>query len=132
MFDFHRTKHNGMLITSQTYTRSEKTCSSYVRYLNNGQETYGQVKTFVELSECACPGLCDCPRTFLAFITEFTSQFGFTTANPPFSIQYIKKVNASETVHCVPIKDILNVCFYVNLDGQEYLCDPLNTVEMYN
>lgn len=131
VFTFNRIKVKNMLVTSDSY-RKCNTCSKFVRYFHNGEEKYGLVKEFVKITNCECVKNCKCSGEFFAFLSHFSSEVGFKTFNPPASLKHMKKCQKTEDIHLVLISSIINVCFYIQSDTSDFLCDPINDMEMYN
>lgn len=133
---FYRLKKDGIMYFCHEYKRSSsgKKDSSFVAFNINNAPHVGRVLRYVKWKNCTplCPTKCkgNCPCSFFCIVREYSRQLWYPHDHPQIRFPHISKVKISNNVVAVPVESLICLLFYAKVDDDEYLSQPLNSVEV--
>lgn len=129
---FKKLMKNNLVYSSESYTRSKLTDSTYVKYTLLGMACFGRIKFFIRVANCRCKKICQCPNiNHYAVITRCTSEIAFPNfIIPRVRINSIHKIkNLPDDYKIIDIRLLQTVCFSIKNNEIMYLADPVNVLE---
>ncbi|KAK3916672.1 Halomucin [Frankliniella fusca] len=131
---FYRLKKEGVMFFSKEYQRfSTRKESSYVSFQDEDTFKLGRILRFVRWSECRdlCDVNCrDCPVKFLAIIKVFKRQYWFAHDMVDVRLSYMNQVYPTDQIVATEVKNISNLCFFMEVNTDMYIAMPINRLEI--
>ncbi|KAK0076221.1 hypothetical protein PV326_010942 [Microctonus aethiopoides] len=128
---FRRLMRSGRLYTSESYHRIKKTDSSYIKFFYNASMEFGVVNCFVKVSHCICETFCkdDCNVKYFAIVKKCDTSPAFSVLDINFTRIY--KCFVINNITAVDVKDLISVCFHINIASENfnYIIEPINSME---
>lgn len=129
---FLRMKKKGIIYSSESYTRSTKKQSCYVEVSQDGNPLLGKINYFVRWSSCEvdCPRLCAvCPKMFFVVVSVY-DRVPWQIHDLGLIFPYLNKVKPTARSIAFTVNSLNCACLYINIDGDEYMCTPINSLEV--
>jgi hypothetical protein len=127
---FNRLKQNRFFYVAEDYGRGSRDSACVMYQSDQDDVSFGAVKTFVKITECACAELCNHYGVYVALLQRFVIDFPFKVTEMNVSLTNILSCSLSGTVDIVPIQKIHCVCFRMTLGSDLFLSVPLNEYEL--
>lgn len=130
--EFFRIKKKGLIYSSKNYERSKKKISCFVEVYQDETPYLGKIQLFVRWSACgiACPKLClACPKRFIC-IVELYDRVPWQLQDLGLTVPHLSKVTPTGRSVAFTIDSLTYVCLYMQIDGNEFMCTPVNTLEV--
>lgn len=132
---FCKLKKKGTIFTSEAYERSNKRLSCFVEIVHDGVHYLCKINSFVKWSSCdnVCPNDCDqCRKLFFCVTTLYDCvPWEMHEADLRVFVPYLNKVSPSnDASRAFPVECIKCVCLYMPVEGSEYICLPVNSLEV--
>lgn len=132
--NFFRLRKKGVIYCSETYTRCKQKVSCFVEICDNGIPYLCKILSFYRWSACRnCPRDCaECPKIYFCIVALYNRIMWELHENAPQKVvlQYLNKVSPLDDIRAFPVESIRSVCLYMPIDGKEYICVPVNTLEI--
>ena len=130
---FHRILINNLFIDCVAYGRKRKTKSSVIEYIKDEVSYIGRIEIFVKMCNCNCEEQCDnCQQNCqtYAIVNKYHTQEAFYCAfSTSFSPHiYLCTVNEN-SLTAVPVNNIRQVLFQLDMENSIYVIAPVNTIE---
>lgn len=132
-FYFLRLKKKAQIYCSEMYTRSLKKLSCFVEVFHNEVPILCKIKAFIKWSSCNidCPERCvNCEKRFICVVALYDRVPWRIHDLGHVAVQHLNKVIPSNRLAAFYVNSIRNVCLYVPVDQEEYMCLPVNTLEI--
>ncbi|KAJ1531912.1 hypothetical protein ONE63_000555 [Megalurothrips usitatus] len=129
---FHRLKKKSVMFCSEKYVRSSKKTSCFAAVVHNGVPYLCKILSFLKWFSCdfACPPQCEqCLKMFFCLVRVY-ERVPWEIMEHGIPVGYLNKVTPSRDVKLFLVEDLKSVCVYVSVDGNEYLCTPVNSLEV--
>lgn len=132
---FHRLKKEGIIISSQDYSRAGGLKeSSFVALRRNNAPCVGRVIKYIKWKNCTprCPPNCqgNCPCSYFCIFREYSREFWYTHDHPEIILPHMSRVKMSGNIFAAPVENITCLLFYMKVDNDEFVSSPLNSVEV--
>ena len=130
---FSRLMKRNVLYVATSYGHLQKV-SSYALIRHNGTQYLGKIIHFVKWAPCneQCPAQCVlCPARYF-FIVETYNEVPWEVHGvlPHVRMMYLKRVERTGLVRAFAVELESTLCFYLGVDGLEYIAVPVNTLEI--
>jgi len=116
------------------YDRSQKKLSCFAQLMKDGIPLLCKIKYFIRWSSCnaACPQVCvDCDKIFICVASLYERiPWRIHELGPNIYFKYLDKVSPTDTLCAVTVDCIQFVCLYMSIDQNEYMCTPVNSLEI--
>ncbi|KAK3930290.1 Sodium/potassium/calcium exchanger 1 [Frankliniella fusca] len=131
---FMRLKKKANVYCSEEYLRSQRKLSCFVEVFHNNIPYLCKIKYFVRWSSCNqnCPNNClECPKRFLC-INELYDRvpWRLQELGQNITIPFLDRVVPSGVRSAYTVESIRSPCLYMMVDQDEYICTPLNSLEI--
>lgn len=129
---FFRLKKKGIVFSSEDYLRSKKKQSCFVEILQGDIPLLGKIKSFVRWSSCdiRCPKLCaNCPKRLFGVLNVY-ERLPWKLHDLGLDISHLSKVTPTDTYVAFTPDSLTCDCVYLEVEDDEYICCPVNTLEV--
>lgn len=88
------------------------------------------IDQFVRWSNCNCNQRCRClPARFICIGTSYEKEMWYVHDALGIRLSYLSQVRSTGNWVAFDIQYIDSLCFYMVIDGREFIAEPINSLE---